>query len=331
MGVPRRRPQARLAPIYQLHTQNMLARAATRPACRAASAGAARSFSTSGVQQANLKELETRLKSVRNIEKVTKSMKMIATTRLGKAQDAMRKAQEYGAANGVIFDEAKAAEAIASEDGGESGNQKTLWIVCSSDRGLCGGIHSSVSKKFRREATLNAPAEEQPLVVLGDKAKAQLSRATPQSFVLSFNQLGKAVPSFADACAITELIEENKVNFDNVKLIYNKVVSPIAYEADIMEVYNASSLTQAPNFSAYEVEDENVVKDLADFAVTNAIYCALAEGYAAEVSARRNAMDNASKNAGEMMNKLQLKYNRMRQAQITNDLVDIVTGANALG
>lgn len=141
---------------------------------------------------------------------------MIATTRLGKAQEAMRQAQAYGEANGVVFDEAKAAEAIASE--GAESKEKTLWIVCSSDRGLCGGIHSSVSKKFRKSANPGAPADEQPLVVLGDKAKAQLSRASPESFVLSFNQLGKTVPSFADACAITELIEDNKVDFDNVSL-----------------------------------------------------------------------------------------------------------------
>lgn len=146
---------------------------------------------------------------------------MIATTRLGKAQEAMRQAKAYGEANGVVFDEAKASEGVQGAEEGEAaaGKQKTMWIVCSSDRGLCGGIHSSVSKKFRKEAQLEAPAEEQPLVVLGDKAKAQLSRASPQSFVLSFNQLGKSVPSFADACAITELIEDNKIEFDNVGLL----------------------------------------------------------------------------------------------------------------
>jgi len=307
----------------------MLASRASRPLTATANVALAssRAFSSTPSAQATLRELEQRLKSVRNIEKVTKSMKMIATTRLGKAQEAMRFAKGYGEANSQIFKEAETSTTKSDSAAGEAAD-KVLWIVSSSDRGLCGGIHSSVSKKYRRE--VGSDPDHAPLVVLGDKSKAQLSRATPQSIVLTFNQIGKQVPSFADACAVASLIEDSKVEFDKVNLIYNRVVSPIAYEADIIEVYNAKSLTKAPNFAAYEVEDDGMVKDLSDFALANAIYVALVEGHAAEISARRNAMDNASKNAGEMMGKLQMQFNRMRQTQITNDLVDIVTGANAL-
>lgn len=236
-------------------------------------------------------------------------MKMIATTRLNKAQAAMRTAKEYGAANTEVYKE--------SEAGKESGEKlKTLWIVVSSDRGLCGGIHSSVSKRARKEL---AGAEDK-VIVLGDKPKAQLSRTVPGNIVLSVNQLGKAVPNFTEACAIAEKIESLELEFDKVSLlkfysammstndnrtgqvnlIYNTFISVISYESRIMEVFNSESLKASPNFAAYELEDEGLVKDLTAFALANAVYTALAEGYAAEVSARRNAMDNASKNADEM-------------------------------
>jgi len=146
----------------------------------------------------------------------------------------------------------------------------------------------------------------------------------------SFNQIGKQVPTFGDALAIAELIEDNKGDYEKINLIYNKVLSAISYEAVVMEVFNAKALSKAPKIAAYEIEEDTYSADLADFALANSIFAALAEGHAAEISARRNAMDNASKNAGEMMGKLQMQFNRMRQSQITNDLVDIVTGANAL-
>jgi len=290
---------------------------------------AARTFASSAPAEATLRDLERRVKSVKNIQKITSSMKMIATTKLNKAQAAMRTAKEYGAANVEVFNES------AIEDSADSG-KKTLWIVVSSDRGLCGGIHSSVSKMTKR--TLNpdgaetGPDAEIPVIILGDKPKQQLGRAMPNNVRLSFNQIGRNVPTFADACAIADQIEELDLKYDNVKIIYNRFVSSISYEASIMEVHNADALKASPKFAAYELEDSDdaLVTDLASFALTNAIYATLVEGHATEVSARRNAMDNASKNANEMISKLQMQFNRQRQAVITNELVDIITGASAL-
>jgi len=290
---------------------------------------AARTFASSAPAEATLRDLERRVKSVKNIQKITSSMKMIATTKLNKAQAAMRTAKEYGAANVEVFNESPI------EDSADSG-KKTLWIVVSSDRGLCGGIHSSVSKMTKR--TLNpdgaetGPDAEIPVIILGDKPKQQLGRAMPNNVRLSFNQIGRNVPTFADACAIADQIEELDLKYDNVKIIYNRFVSSISYEASIMEVHNADALKASPKFAAYELEDSDdaLVTDLASFALTNAIYATLVEGHATEVSARRNAMDNASKNANEMISKLQMQFNRQRQAVITNELVDIITGASAL-
>ena len=138
----------------------------------------------------------------------------------------MKTAKEYGAANVVLFSESEVAKSV------ESG-KKTLWIVVSSDRGLCGGIHSSVSKTARR--TLMGEEGEKPtspVVVLGDKPKQQLSRAIPNNLVLSFNQIGRAVPTFLDACAIADQIDQLKLEYDSVKIVYNKVSLPrMAYPA----------------------------------------------------------------------------------------------------
>ncbi|CAE6412187.1 unnamed protein product [Rhizoctonia solani] len=267
---------------------------------------------------ATLREIEMRLKSVRNIEKITKSMKMIASTRLNKAQRAMTIAKEYGRANNEIFGN---SEATVAEGG------KALIVVVSSDRGLCGGIHSSVTKAAKRVIQQNGG--EGSIVVLGEKSKSQLSRSSSKHLELSFSQLGREVPTFADAAEIADKIITSGIEFDSVNLIYNQFLSAIAYESTAMTVFNEKALTEAPAFKAYEMEDDST-KDLVEFSLANAIYAALVEGHAAEISSRRNAMDNASKNAGDMIGRLTMQFNRGRQANITNELVDIITGASAL-
>lgn len=282
---------------------------------------------------ATLRELETRLKSVRNIEKITKSMKMIASTKLAKAQRAMTQAKEYGLAN---LELSKNTE--PTEEGANPAKQRKLFVVISSDKGLCGGIHSSVSKATRRalksepitEGSSAIPVEtDSPVMVVGDKSKAQLSRAVPKNIALSFNQIGRDIPTFSDAAGVADLIVKSGVECDSIVIVYNKFVSSISYEAAVVEVRNEQGLLKSNGFTAYEMEDD-VTRDIAEFSLANAIYAALVEGHACEMSSRRNAMDNASKNAGDMIGALQLQYNRGRQASITNELVDIITGASAL-
>ncbi|KAG8691663.1 atp3 gamma subunit of the F1 sector of mitochondrial F1F0 ATP synthase [Ceratobasidium sp. 395] len=267
---------------------------------------------------ATLREIEMRLKSVRNIEKITKSMKMIASTRLNKAQRAMVTAKAYGVANNEVFGNSEVAA---------QANDKKLYIVVSSDRGLCGGIHSSVTKAAKKAIAENNGNGS--IVVLGEKSKSQLSRSASGLLELSFSQIGREVPTFADAATIADKIITSGIEFDSVALVYNRFVSAIAYESTIMEVFNEKALLEAPAFKAYELEDDST-KDLVEFSLANAIYAALVEGHAAEISSRRNAMDNASKNAGDMIGRLQMQFNRGRQANITNELVDIITGASAL-
>ncbi|KAF7370762.1 Importin N-terminal domain-containing protein [Mycena sanguinolenta] len=282
---------------------------------------------------ATLREIELRLKSVKNIEKITKSMKLIASTKLAKAQRAMAAGKEYGIANSEVFVHASSAAPTPSNK---------LFIVVSSDKGMCGGIHSSVSKATRRafagvnDSPLldgdNKPVEVDsatPVMVIGDKSKTQLTRAMAGNLRLTFNQIGRDVPTFADAAGVADLVIQSGIQYDSVVLIYNKFVSAISYEPTSMVVRGEAGLKESEGFKAYEMEDD-FTKDLAEFSLANAIFAALTEAHACEISARRNAMDNASKNAKDMIASLQMKYNRGRQAAITNELVDIITGASAL-
>ncbi|KAK6908984.1 ATP synthase F1, gamma subunit [Kwoniella mangroviensis CBS 10435] len=265
---------------------------------------------------ATLREIEQRLKSVRNIEKITKSMKVVASTKLTRAEKAMREAKKYGAANNELFKHTE----IESEEA-----PKILYVGISSDGGLCGGIHSSISRAIKKEMAANPGT----LAVVGDKPKSQLARAMPQAFKVTFNSVGKDVPTFAEASAIADEIVKNGGEWDEIKIVSNKYLSAISYESGVTSVISAKALAAAAGFQSYEME-EDVSKDLAEFALANAIYTALVEGHAAEISARRTAMENASNNANDMMASLQLQYNRGRQAVITNELIDIITGASAL-
>ncbi|KIM60473.1 hypothetical protein SCLCIDRAFT_1216743 [Scleroderma citrinum Foug A] len=269
---------------------------------------------------ATLREIELRLKSVRNIEKITKSMKMIASTKLAKAQRAMQAGKEYGAANSEIFQHTPP----------ETPAKRKLFVVISSDKGLCGGIHSSVTKATRRALADPEQADpNSPIMVVGDKSKGQLSRVLGKNMALTFNQIGRDVPTFSDAAGVADLIAQSGVEYDTIAIVYNKFVSALSYEPATVEISNEKFLKESPGFRAYEMEDD-FTKDLAEFSLANAIYAALVEAHACEQSARRNAMDNASNNAKDMINRLTLQYNRGRQAAITNELVDIITGASAL-
>ncbi|KAK9463868.1 ATPase, F1 complex, gamma subunit domain-containing protein [Lipomyces oligophaga] len=277
----------------------------------------AKQLSVRANNYATLREIESRLKSIKNIEKITNTMKIVASTKLSRAQRAMTESRNYGETSNEVF--AK-SEAVAPETGSK------LIIVSSSDKGLCGGIHSQISKAVRARLSVEP---ESDIVILGDKAKIQLARTWSSNIVLSFNQIGKEVPTFLEALVVADEITKLGKSYDKIEIFYNQFKSGISFEPTSVPAFTAEELTSAPNFSAYEVE-EDLASDLTEFSLANAIYWALAEGYACEQSARRSAMDNASKNAGDMIGKYSILYNRTRQAVITNELVDIITGASSL-
>lgn len=229
----------------------------------------------------------------------------------------------------------------------------TLLLVCSSDRGLCGAIHSSVSKLSRRLASVNR--ENTSIVVLGDKAKPQISRDSRQNIIMHFNQVGKNIPTFLDALAIWQTMRtmlpltlkssdqkvENTTNNSttiestlstslSIGIIYNRFISVIAFDTVIARFPSLPILLSAPRLSWYEIEDEKeTLANLSEYLLVCRLYWSLVEGHAAEMSAKRTAMENASKNADTMVGALTMQYNRTRQAVITNELVDIIVGASA--
>ncbi|KAJ0168551.1 ATP synthase subunit gamma, mitochondrial [Colletotrichum tanaceti] len=299
----------------------MLSRAA-RPALRAAAAAPSRVTASAPINAATfatLREIEGRLKSIRNIEKITKTMKIVASTKLNRAQKAMTDSRVYGATSNEVFDSAETKPL-------EGEGKKELIIICSSDKGLCGGIHSGLSRTIRRQFAAKETTAD--LVILGEKCKAQLQRTNAKDIRLNFAGVGKDVPTFADAQAIADQIVQLSGDYSSIKILYNKFINATSYEPTIIEAFSEEAIAASPNFSAFEV-DEEVLPNLREYALANSIYWALAEGHACEISARRNAMDNASKNAGDMINKYQILFNRTRQAVITGELVEIITGATA--
>ncbi|KAI0817704.1 ATP synthase F1 gamma [Xylaria sp. FL0064] len=298
----------------------MLSRVA-RPALRAGAAAAAIPARTAqnAATYATLREIEGRLKSIRNIEKITKTMKIVASTKLTRAQRAMTESRKYGETSQEVFESAETKPL-------EAEGKKTLYIVCSSDKGLCGGIHSGLSRFMRRH--LGPDHQPADLVLIGEKSRAQLSRTNGRDIVLTFAGVGKDVPTFADAQAIADQVAQLPTDYSDIKIVYNKFINATAYEPAIVEAFSEEAIANSPNFSAFEV-DEELLSNLREYALANSLYWALAEGHACEISARRNAMDNASKNAGEMINKNQILFNRTRQAVITGELVEIITGATA--
>jgi len=288
-----------------------------RPALTAAAA-TVRPTIQNAATFATLREIEDRLKSIRNIEKITNTMKIVASTKLTRAQRAMQESRQYGQTSNTVFEQAE-TKALEGED------KKTLVVVASSDKGLCGGIHSGMTKLVRKMLVGNPNMD---IVVLGEKCKAQLSRSNAKNIVMSFAGVGKDIPTFADAQAIADQISLLPTDYSSIQIVYNKFINAQSYEATPIEAFSEEAIANSPNFSAFEIDDE-VLGNLREYALSNSLYWALAEGHACEQSARRNAMDNASKNAGEMIGKYQILFNRTRQAVITGELVEIITGAAA--
>ncbi|PWW73278.1 ATP synthase F1 gamma [Tuber magnatum] len=287
---------------------------AARPGLRRVAATFIRPAQSSNY--ATLREIEGRLKSIKNIEKITNTMKIVASTKLARAQRAMSESRTYGQTSNTVFDKAE----TKPQEGG-----KTLIIACSSDKGLCGGIHSQITKAIRRKLLETPDAD---LVILGEKCKAQLGRSSAKNIIMSFANVGKDIPTFAEAQTIADQIFQLEKDYDNIEVIYNNFKSAISYEPGATYAFSEETIKNSANFTAFEIEDEQLA-NLREYALANTIFWALSEGHACEISARRNAMDNASKNAGDMINRFQILFNRTRQAVITGELVEIITGAAA--
>lgn len=182
---------------------------------------------------ATLREIEDRLKSIRNIEKITKTMKIVASTKLTRAQRAMNESKTYGKTSSEVFNQAE-TKALEGED------KKTLLVICSSDKGLCGGIHSGLSRYVRRLFTEKPNAYD--LVIIGEKSKSQLSRTQARDIQLSFTGIGKDIPTFADAQAIADQVVSLPNEYAEVKVLYNQFINAQSYEVAEIDAYSVEAI-----------------------------------------------------------------------------------------
>jgi hypothetical protein len=184
---------------------------------------------------ATLREIEDRLKSIRNIEKITNTMKIVASTKLTRAQRAMRESRQYGQTSNTVFEQAETKPL-------EGDDKKTLIVVASSDKGLCGGIHSGLTKRVRKMLIEKPNAD---LVVLGEKCKAQLSRSNAKNIQLSFAGVGKDIPTFADAQAIADQISLLPADYGSIQIVYNKFINATSYEATPIEAFSEEAIVNS--------------------------------------------------------------------------------------
>lgn len=272
---------------------------------------------------ATLKDITRRLKSIKNIQKITKSMKMVAAAKYARAERELKPARVYGTGSFALYEK---AEIKGPED-----KKKHLIIGVSSDRGLCGAIHSSVAKQMKNDmAALTAAGKEVMIVGIGEKIKSILYRTHSDQFLVSFKDVGRKPPTFGDASVIALELLNSGYEFDEGSIIFNQFKSVISYKTEEKPIFSFSTVVAAENMSIYDDIDADVLQNYQEYNLANIIYYSLKESTTSEQSARMTAMDNASKNASDMIDKLTLTFNRTRQAVITKELIEIISGAAAL-
>ncbi|XP_064114648.1 ATP synthase subunit gamma, mitochondrial-like isoform X1 [Macrobrachium nipponense] len=275
---------------------------------------------------ATLKAIALRLKSVKNIQKITQSMKMVSAAKFARAERELKPARPYGAGATAFYDKAEVK--------GEEDKPTELIVACSSDRGLCGGIHSSICKHIK--AQLADDASKAAILCIGDKSRAQLSRAKTTGGTLAKNiiaqvgEVGRKPATFEDAAKIATFILNSGYDFGSGRIIYNKFRTVVSYDLMELPFYPVAAISAGEKISLYDSLDADVIQSYMEYSLASLIFYAMKEGACAEQSSRMTAMDNASKNAGEMIDKLTLTYNRTRQAVITGELIEIISGAAAV-
>jgi len=272
------------------------------------------------------KQLKLRINGTKNIAKITKSMKMVSAAKLRGDQQRLAAADPFSAWATVITGKEKELENLPVTDF----PPKNLIVAMTTDKGLCGGVNTILCRMTRQlMARLTAEGKEHDLFVFGEKGRGQLRRAYAHKIVGTATD--RVMPyNFDLACALTQdiLIGE----YDAIHLVYNEFKSAIAYIPSIKTVTPLLD-PASPFLYNYEVEPDNDQETLYNFfeyTLAAQVYHSLMENASSEQSSRMNAMENASKNAGEMINKLTLQYNRARQARITTELIEIISGASAL-
>ncbi len=292
----------------------------------------------------SLKTYRLRIRSVQSTQKITKAMKMVAAAKLRRAQEQAVAARPYAEAMDKIL--ASLAKSFAGGLGaprllaGTGSDKVHLVIVATADRGLCGGFNSTIVREARRLIrSLLAEGKTVKIMTVGKKGRDQLRRDYDKLVVNSIADLGKPRLSFADATLVASRVMEMYAagEFDVATVVYNRFKSAMTQITTRQQLIpppapEASATPATGGSAAYEFEpdEQEIMADLLPRNLTVQIFRVLLENAASEQGSRMTAMDSASRNAGDMIKKLTLQMNRSRQASITKELIEIISGAEAV-
>ena len=287
----------------------------------------------------SLKDLKNRIGSVKNTRKITKAMQMVAAAKLRRAQEAAEAARPY--AERMISVVAGLSSSVGNTDGaprllaGTGADKVHLLVVMTSERGLCGGFNSTIVRLARAHAAkLLAAGKTIKVLTVGKKGREQLRRDLGQYVVghVDLSEVKRLGYVNAQTIAREILSRFDGGEFDVATLFFNRFQSVIAQIPTAQQIIPATFDASAQVSALYDYEpgEEAILADLLPRGVATQVFTALLENGASEQGARMSAMDNATRNAGDMINRLTIQYNRSRQAAITKELIEIISGAEAL-
>ena len=287
----------------------------------------------------SLKDLKIRIESVKSTRKITKAMQMVAAAKLRRAQELAENARPYAERMEAVL--GNLASGVADSPtaprllGGTGKSDVHLLVVATSERGLCGGFNSSIVKLARaRIAKLQSAGKTVKILTVGKKGRDQLRRDHGDKLIGHIDMSDVKRVGYTDASGVAQdLIHRfNAGEFDVCTVFYSRfqsVISQIPTEKQLIPaVFEAKE--DAGSLYEYEPEEEVILTELLPRGIATQVFTALLENGASEQGARMSAMDNATRNAGEMIDKLTIQYNRSRQQAITSELIEIISGAEAL-
>ena len=289
----------------------------------------------------SLKDLKTRINSVKSTQKITSAMKMVAAAKLRRAQDSAEKGRPYAdRMQQIVNSLASKADPISAPQllVGNGKENTHLLVVVSADRGLCGGFNGAITRQTRTEvARLRGEGKTVKLLMVGRKSADALRRELGASYIDSLEGIQGTAVEYADAASIGETVRNGfeAGEFDVWTVIFNRFKSAISQEVTLKRLIPAEVGEDTQDDDAgvsyeYEPDEEELLAAVLPRNISTQVYSALLESSAAELAARMTAMDNATRNAGDLIERLTLVYNRTRQATITKELIEIISGAEAV-
>ncbi len=294
---------------------------------------------------ASLKALKLRIGSVKSTQKITKAMKMVAAAKLRRAQSNAEAGRPYSQRLSDVVSSLASRITVGPQSpkliAGTGSDQRHLIVVAASDRGLAGAFNTNIVRAVRRAADeLIAQGKDVSFFIVGRKSRPVLQRLFPGRIVGQHDTSEMKNPTYADAQAVASEVMRRFENgeFDVVHLAYSNFRSVLAQEPTVDQIIpvrpaaanDTAAATTASAAVEYEPDEEAILADLLPRNVAVQIYRALLENQAGFYGSQMTAMDNATRNAGDMINRLSIQYNRQRQAAITTELVEIISGAEAL-